>query len=498
MEPSKPSTSAIVAVSALSLLAALFWLASIAASSHLGHGDPAGNSLEAGFTALVFVVLWGLLIVITLIAGMAGRMPVPALLAAFFLIPASGAAAMAALELLARPQDPPHLLPLIIPAAAPPLILAFAFWSLLPPLRTRIPERLATGVAWGGVLLLCLAIFPLQQMRQKAIDEFIAARDKWAADIAKLPDDAPLWDWVPFLNTPDQTRVEDALVGIRKLARRQTDAETMLDRGDFPPGFLGRMDLTPTPSLCDKARAFLRRKVQPLVLKTPNSKPYRDIFWPVYNALADMRWLVGHDCNCDAESQAWQTMVETYSDPGYLVELRQLRDPKELGRQQREYPERFSMLTPQSPLKAWLRFADTDNKETHDAALAGARKLDHRTSDAIAMLEDKNDISAPWKILLYLPELDIETNPHLCRAALDAVHADVGKVYRPTPDDPRPYRDLLDRLGIYKPLTALVWLAGHGCEAEPELSEAEEVVHAYQPSPQSGLMLSTLERLHRK
>jgi hypothetical protein len=236
--------------------------------------------------------------------------------------------------------------------------------------------------------------------------------------------------------------------------------------------------------------------VEPLVLKTPNSKPYLDIFWPVNNALADMRWLVGHDCNCDTESQTWQTMVETYRDPGYdLVELRQLRDPKQLGRQQREYPERFDMLTPKSHLKAWLKFAD--DKETHDAALAGARKLDHRTSDAIAMLEDKNDISAPWKILLYLPELDIETNPRLCRAALDAVHADVGKVYRPTPDEPRPYRDLLERLGTYKPLTALAWLAGHGCEAEPELSEAEEVVRAYQDSPQRAAMLATLEKLHR-
>jgi len=159
------------------------------------------------------------------------------------------------------------------------------------------------------VLLLCVAIFPLQQERNKFVDELMAKRAKFAEDFAKLPADAPLWDWVLFLNQPDQTRVEATLKGIRKLARRQSDAETMLERGDFPLGFLGRIDLMPTPTLCDSARASLRKQAAALVLKTPNSKPYVDVFWPVNLALADMRWLMGHDCNCDAEAQAWQEMA---------------------------------------------------------------------------------------------------------------------------------------------------------------------------------------------
>jgi len=438
-----------------------------------------------------------LLAVITIIAGVAGRMPVPAVFAAFFLIPASGVAAVAALELLARPNDPPHLLPLIIPAAAPILILAFAFWSLLPALRRIIPAWLATGVVWGGVLLLSLAIFPLRQERTKFVDEFMAKRAKFAEDFAKLPADAPLWDWVPFLNQPDQTRVEATLKGIRKLARRQSDAETMLERGDFPSGFLGRMDLTPTPTLCERARASLRKRAEALVLKTPNSKSYVDVSWPVNMALADMRWLVGHDCNCDAEAQAWQEMAEAYRDPGYdLVELRQLRDPQQLGRQQREDPERFSMLTPESHLKAWLKFAN--DEETREAALAGASKLAHRNNDAIAMLTDKLDNNASWQVIKFLPSLDLEADPRLCTAALNVVHGDLAAVYRPKPDDPRSYDELLSRLGTDRPLTALVWLAEHGCEAEPELSEAEELIATYRDSPQRAIMLSALERLHRK
>jgi hypothetical protein len=56
----------------------------------------------------------------------------------------------------------------------------------------------------------------------------------------------------------------------------------------------------------------------------------------------------------------------------------------------------------------------------------------------------------------------------------------------------------LRRLGAYEPLTALTWMAGHGCEAEPELSEAEEFVSTYQDSPARATMLVTLEQPHRK
>jgi hypothetical protein len=70
------------------------------------------------------------------------------------------------------------------------------------------------------------------------------------------------------------------------------------------------------------------------------------------------------------------------------------------------------------------------------------------------MLHVKNDISAPWMILKYLPVLDLETTEPLCGAALFQVHGDLAKTLRPKADDPRPYSELLDRLGVYGPLTA--------------------------------------------
>jgi hypothetical protein len=92
--------------------------------------------------------------------------------------------------------------------------------------------------------------------------------------------------------------------GIRKLTRRQADAETMLDRDDFPLGYLARLDLDPTQSLCEKARASLRRRVQPLLSDKPGTKPYAVVAGEVQAALAAMKWLVGYGCSCDAESRA--------------------------------------------------------------------------------------------------------------------------------------------------------------------------------------------------
>jgi hypothetical protein len=57
---------------------------------------------------------------------------------------------------------------------------------------------------------------------------------------------------------------------------------------------------------------------------------------------------------------------------------------------------------------------------------------------------------------------------------------------------------LLGRLGKGEQLTALKWLASHGCDAEAELSEAEALVRAYQDSSDRAAMLATLAQLRRK
>jgi hypothetical protein len=272
----------------------------------------------------------------------------------------------------------------------------------------------------------------------------------------------------------------------------------MLTRGDFPLGFLGRFDLNPDASICEKARALLRRDAAQWVLKPPQKKSYSEIAIPVADAVAAMTWLVGYGCPCATEALAWETMAKGYSNPNYDVyRLAELRDPKELGRLLRESPDHFSMLNGKSHLKAWLKFAD--ERALQEQALAGARKLDHRTSDAVEMLRDNTDIGAPSTVLRYLPVLDFEPTPGLCADSIAVIRAEIARTHRPSADDPRPYRELLDRLGRNAAhLPALQWLAAHGCEAEAALDETQALIATYQDSPERAAMLASLERLHRR
>ncbi len=491
------SSGAVVAGMVISLVVLLIWALQLVWLSDLDGSDAAGNGLARAFTAIAIIILWALLASLAITAYVKGAMPIPWAVAALILIPVAFLASWEAADLLARPGIPPFYTPIVIPALAPPLIVAFCIWALLPALRGVIPMGVVAASVWGVVLILSIAIVPLTQMRQRADDQETARRAKWADDFAALPGDAPLWDWTPFLAgaLPDGNRVDAVLDGIRHLARRQSEAETMLDRGDFPLGYLARLDLEPTPAICDKTRALLRKRVPPLVLASPNSRPYADIADDVADAVAAMEWLVGYGCACDAEAQQWEAMAKNYRDTNFDVyRLAELRDPASLGRTLREAPERFSMLTPRAHLKAWLKFAD--DPASREAALAGARQLDHRTSDAIEMLHEDEFTAAT--LLRHLPALDLEPTPPLCDAALTVLHGRFEKIYRPKPDDPRSYDELLGRLSFGgAELPALISLARSGCDASAELGDADALVRAYQDSPDRAAMLATLTQLRR-
>ncbi len=350
------------------------------------------------------------------------------------------------------------------------------------------------GVAFGAIIVLSAVMLPMNQIRDRALQREVVQRDDWASGFANLADGVPLWDLTPFLNTRDSTRIQTVLDRIRHLERRQPDAETMLVRGDFPLVYLGAFDLDPTPGICAKARDLLRRRVQPLVPKSSNATSYAKVADDVAGAVAAMGWLVGYGCSCDAESLAWESMAKAYRDTNFdVVRLAELRDPKELGRTLREDPARFAMLTPQAHLKAWLKFAD--NRELREQALAGARNLDHRTVDAVEMLRANN--FGTYTLLMYLPLLDLDATPTLCDAVLNALHERFVPIYRPRDDDPRPYQELLERLGVDSPLIALQWTATHGCDANRELNEAEALVRSYQDSAARAAMLTKLVELHR-
>jgi hypothetical protein len=486
--PAVAATSIIV----LAVIAGLLWLLSLATLSSLGGSDAAGNALGEAYAAIQIVALWSLLTIMTVIAAVKGRQRWPVVVAALLIVPASGFVAMAAMELLTRAHLSPFLWPLAIPVAIPPLAVLWCFLAL-----DGRGQRIA-AVLPGLMLAVCLLIQPLSSMRNAVDDRQTARLQKYDADLERVPAGAPMWEWTPFLDTRDDTKRQNVIENIRGLEQRQQQAETMLERGDFPVGYLGFFDLDPTPSLCDKTRDLLRSQVEPLLLKPAESRPYRDIAGEVADAVSGMSWLVGYGCSCDTESKAWETMASRYSDTGFdLHRLAELRDPKELGKILRERPERFSMLNAQSHLKGWLRFADKEGLSQQ--ALAGARALPHRTADAVSILTDKYDEESRWTLMRHLAVLDLETTMPLCANALSQLHGQFAKTYRPgRNDEARPYPELLARLGNGEQLPTLIWLAGHGCEAKPELGEAIALVSAYGNAPGQAAMLAELTRLRER
>jgi hypothetical protein len=79
---------------------------------------------------------------------------------------------------------------------------------------------------------------------------------------------------------------------------------------------------------------------------------------------------------------------------------------------------------------------------------------------------------------------------------LSELRCQFARIYRPAAtDEPRPYSELLQRLGTSEQLPDLIWLARHGCAADTELNEAIALVSAYQDSADRTKMLATLTAL---
>ena len=490
--PATKSRGVLVAGVILCTLILLVWAVLLASLADLGSSDAAGNAMAQGFASLEVLLVWILLAVLVVTETVAGAFHLVTALAALALLVASGFAAITAVDLLAQPRLPPFQWPILTPALVPPVVVAYCLWGVVPALRSLAPAWFASGATLGALLILSAAMLPMTQLREHEYQREDQRREDWANGFASLPADAPLWQITPFLNTPDSSRQEAVLDRIRHRDSRQAEAGTMLDRDDFPLAYMARFDLDPTPALCDKTRGMLRRRAQTLIPKTANEKPYAVIAGEVAGAVSAIQWLVGYGCSCDDEAQAWEAMTKSYRGSDFdVVRLRELRDPAELGRSLREDPAHFSMLTPQSHLRAWLKFAE--QAEWREPALAGARTLPHRTEDAIEIMQA--DRTNSYVLLMYLPALDLQATPAFCTTSLKLLHDEFAPIYRPHADDPRSYEELLGRLGAGKPLDALVWIASHGCEADGAVTEAEQLVRDYQDSPARTAMLATLARL---
>jgi hypothetical protein len=469
--------------------------------SHSTGSDHADIGIGQAFTVVGLFVLCHLLAALVLTAVVGGALPASGRIAILLLAPVAFVAMFRASDLFDKPSVSPGLWALAVPAAAPTLIVAYCLWALIAPLRARVPERVAGFGLLGALGLVCAAIFPLEAMRTHGDAAVAAAIVALEAKVAAMPDDAGLSQWIPLLNSGVYSVEETARAKIMALPSRQRDAEAMLARDEFPLGELNQFDLDATPALCQNAQASLSRRAAALALK-PGEKPdFNKIAAEFYGATVAIPWLVSLACASDAQALEWEALGRSYGKSDIdVLDLVEARDPKNFGWNLIYYPPKVSMLTPKTTLRAWLNFAYglyKSDPADRPRLLAGARALDHRNADAVAWLQEVPAASDLFVLLHFLPQLDLDTTPALCAAALSAIGEELAEVYRPTADNPSPYSELGERLGAGEPLVALQWLAGHGCDANAQLSAAQEVIAAYQPSPERETMAAALAKLKR-
>jgi hypothetical protein len=497
--PLRISTAAFVAGLSLAFLCLFFTLLLTIWLSHSTGSDHADIGIGQAFTVVGLFVLCHLLAALVLTAVVGGALPASGRIAILLLAPVAFVAMFSASGLFDKPSVSPGLWALAVPAAAPTLIVAYCLWALIAPLRARVPERVASFGLLGALGLVCAAIFPLEAMRTHGDAAVAAGIAALEAEVAAMPDDANLSQWIPLLNSRVYSVEETARAKIMALPSRQRDAEAMLARDAFPLGELNQFDLDATPVLCQNAQASLSRRAAALALK-PGEKPdFNKIAAEFYGATVAIPWLVSLGCATDAQALEWEALGRSYGKSDIdVLDLVEARDPKNLGWKLIYYPPKVSMLTPKTTLRAWLNFAYglyKSDPADRPRLLAGARALDHRNADAVAWLQEVPAASDIFVLLHFLPQLDLDTTPALCAAALSEIGKNLADVYRPTLDNPLPYRELDERLGAGEPLVALQWLAGHGCDANAQLSAAEDVVAAYQPSPERETMAAALAKL---
>jgi hypothetical protein len=315
----------------LLLLTALLYAGSLVNLLTMHGSDPAGNSLSLAYAVFMEIGLWVLLAFLSLIAGRkSGELSKGAAVAAIVLLPASGAAAVAAIHLLSDSFYQSRW-PMVIPILAPVLILAVALWVYLPAWRQAIPSATAGSVTASALLVLSIAPWPavIYRARHRVTDQAQAEAD-WKADeprrveqarrenlaaFQKLTPASELSEWLEFRQPGNELR-EQALEAIRRLPRRQADAEEMMGRGlDYFWEDVARLDLTATPLICERARIFLRERARDIQPPHPEDPPrFRLMKERVEPYLPTMQWLVDQRCECDRELAAIETAVRIYPD----------------------------------------------------------------------------------------------------------------------------------------------------------------------------------------
>ena len=308
-------------------LTILLWVGEVMVAATINESDAAGNGLSFSFGVLMAGGLWLLIAVLLFTVAHRGLMPRSDQLAALLLVPASGAAAVAAFNLL-RVRAVPAGWPVAIIALAPALAIGYAVWVSWPSGRVILSPDIGSPLVWGIVSLLAVAPWPALIVHARATTSRQAAdaAEQHAAEVRarqqaarenqeayeRLSPDSPLWEWLDVAGRGDVFR-DQALEGARCLARRQADAETMLTSGrgsilrELP-----QLDLASTPTICALCRPLLMKHAADWRTTVVSPPAYAERAESIEKYLPTMRWLQQHGCDLREAIAELETTVRSY------------------------------------------------------------------------------------------------------------------------------------------------------------------------------------------
>jgi hypothetical protein len=324
------------------LAATLFVFIYFIALASSQHGsDAAGNAIGQAYTALAGILLWILLAILLIFAVTIGPMPAWTGAVAMLMVPAAGAASIAAVGVMGK--NAKIKWPLIVPAGAAGLLIVYCIWSVLPAgVHTVLSPTLMGIICFGGILFLLPLPKIAKDQHQRSLptpaeiakfqaDQQESYRKQIEDTFDAFTPDTPFSRWWEFTDEKNLYR-DRALIGAKTASNRQQEIPRML--ADFKSSVffaLPRLDLVPAPELEQGIRAFLQDQVIRLMPYDPARPMATTVVTEWYQRLfPTLRWLIdNHFCNMDAELTAMADAVRKYPDcperQAFLESLQQFR-----------------------------------------------------------------------------------------------------------------------------------------------------------------------------
>jgi hypothetical protein len=331
-------------------IAALLWIATVANCITIRSSDAAGNALSQAFGALMAIALFVLLAIVLVLGAVRGSMPVWMRVAMVVLVPASGAATIATIEVLSQGTEWPVRWPLAVPILAPFVVIAVALWSYLPSLRASTSPTVVGVVAVLTLAVLSIAPWPLLRergrVRRAGPGELQAIRAgkraRWSASdsaseraqFEALEATDPLYTWLPFTE-PGHPLRDRAFAAIAKLPEKQREVEEMVRSGNVAAvREIPNLGVEATPTLCDAARESVIFHARRSLPDSPaEAAAYARYARDVEFYMPTVVWLTAHGCALGNALTELETTARAYGDSPerarFLNQLAELRGQSE-------------------------------------------------------------------------------------------------------------------------------------------------------------------------